>query len=751
MNILIVDDNAMIQKEKKSALSENDLDLKKTAEKKQPEPSEDSVKADKNVINETCGKIISRYDQTIYSIILTNKLIPQEQLNQILSDFKQKKLSDKTTLLKDILLKSNFISPSLMANLNVATKRQLSKKFGEFIIEKGLIKEKDVNGILEIQANEYKSNKICRMLGDMLLDLGIISSTDLNSAQIEFDPLFYEYSDNNNNTKCEQQNNDGEKKNELSSSETQPAKETDLPDNFQITVSENMLEATIKLVDDLPESVSVDDIKNILKKNMITHKIVDDDVIKNYLQNEAAKQQAFVIARGTAFTPGKDAEIKRYFDMGFLNAGKIVEDGNIDFKDRGEIPHVKKGDLLAEKIPVLQGKEGKDVFGNSIAFPKLNDIKLIRGRGTDISEDRLKLHASSGGIPAITAGGKISVTLKHKIKGDVDFNTGNIDYEGDVIVTGRINEDFSVKANNLYAQSIHDGAKIMAKGNVKVAEGIIGAKIVSEGVVSAKFINKSNIKTVGGVIVTKQVLDSKIRTSGNFLSERGKIISSYVAAKQGIEIKDIGTDVSNPCKIVVGKDELTRKAVDIYENAIKNDKEILEKKQTDFETLENTKKVLQQKITEQVYIQDRATLQKKALTERLKAVHGKENINEKEFLKAKKILEELDLRIKNLDEKVNKYFDKLDKTDSDISTQKTCIEKIIDDIENNNIEKEAIMQLAHEKESISVLTVKGSMLSGTKITGPHSFMIVDKTIKASLVKEIQISETTWNLTIKKLY
>ncbi|RZB35898.1 MAG: hypothetical protein SRB2_02696 [Desulfobacteraceae bacterium Eth-SRB2] len=109
------------------------------------------------------------------------------------------------------------------------------------------------------------------------------------------------------------------------------------------------------------------------------------------------------IAEGKPPESGKDEHIKYYFETDSLKVGAIKEGGAIDFKDRGDVPNVKEGDLLVEKIPVVEGKAGKDVYGSPIPPQKPNDIKLKNGKGTKISDDRIKIIAKIDGIPEISA------------------------------------------------------------------------------------------------------------------------------------------------------------------------------------------------------------------------------------------------------------------------------------------------------------------------------------------------------------
>jgi hypothetical protein len=92
--------------------------------------------------------------------------------------------------------------------------------------------------------------------------------------------------------------------------------------------------------------------------------------IKAFLNGEFSLGEGWTIATGTDPIPDTPPQIKYHFDTDPLKIGTLTEDGLMDWKDRGKLPQVKEGDLLAEKIPGPKGKEGMDVYGKKIPIPK---------------------------------------------------------------------------------------------------------------------------------------------------------------------------------------------------------------------------------------------------------------------------------------------------------------------------------------------------------------------------------------------
>ena len=56
---------------------------------------------------------------------------------------------------------------------------------------------------------------------------------------------------------------------------------------------------------------------------------------------------------------GKNARVEFFFNTDYLKAGDLSIDGGIDFKDRGEIPHVEEGTVL------LVGTDTQKIIGET--------------------------------------------------------------------------------------------------------------------------------------------------------------------------------------------------------------------------------------------------------------------------------------------------------------------------------------------------------------------------------------------------
>ena len=278
--------------------------------------------------------------------------------------------------------------------------------------------------------------------------------------------------------------------------------------------------------------------------------MIGDDDLTNMLASLKPKEEGWLIAEGTPPKSGEDAKIVYHFDTEALKVGTVRESGIIDFKDKGEIQQIKEGDLLAEKVPLVKEVPGKDVLGQTIPVDKARDVPLLAGENTKASEDGLKVTAKTGGRPALAKDGRISVYPELRIEGDVGLETGHIRFSGHINVRGIIQEGFRVKGGRLTAMEINK-AEVDIEGDIDIQGGIIGSKVKTNGNIKARYIEASTIRALGDISVRDEVLHGDIEINGllSMSSPAGKIISSTISARKGMEAAIIGSDASRPCTL----------------------------------------------------------------------------------------------------------------------------------------------------------------------------------------------------------
>lgn len=503
---------------------------------------------------------------------------------------------------------------------------------------------------------------------------------------------------------------------------------------FEISLSEDYTKAVIKRkkpVKETDQERTSGDILDLLRHKEISYGILEDEAIETWIKKSTI--DSITVAEGFSAEPGENGKVDYHFQIDYTNPGKIDEDGTIDFRDRGETPFVKTGDLLAAITPAKQGKSGTTVSGTPIPVEEVEEPVFETGPGTQLSEDGLSILASIDGQPHLDKLGTVSVNPELVIPGDVDYETGNITFEGNIIVKGMIKEGFSVKGINLTAQEI-EGGIIDISGDLNVSAGITEATISAQGNIHAKFINKSKISSFGDLCVTKEIIDSTILISGKCRNETGHIIACTISSKLGVEAGKIGTPSSKPSTFKVGIDEhiqLLRKKIDEkLEDSVNKSKLIKD----EIKKLEDEDQALYQQISEKAQIQDRAQLDIKEMLKELKTLTDSNDIAQAQLIKDE--IKRIKQTATTAEKELNTIFEMQDKIASDIQSLKDRL-SYLENVNKNHVqEKKVLKDFERKEEPQPMVSVSKIIIQGNKIKGPHSSIVLNEDKKRCKIQEI---------------
>ena len=151
---------------------------------------------------------------------------------------------------------------------------------------------------------------------------------------------------------------------------------------------------------------------------------------------------------------------------------------SVDYKAIGTVDGVEKGEVLAVLYPGKDGEDGIDVTGINIVTKDAKKIVLCVGEGCKII-DKCTVVATNEGRPS-ARGNTFFVYKTHKIDGDVELKTGNIQFVGDIIVSGSVNEGMKVEAgNSILVKNNVAQAEITASGDVVIKGNVINSNIAA--------------------------------------------------------------------------------------------------------------------------------------------------------------------------------------------------------------------------------------------------------------------------------
>jgi uncharacterized protein (DUF342 family) len=218
-------------------------------------------------------------------------------------------------------------------------------------------------------------------------------------------------------------------------------------------------------------AASNNNIYSEIEKALAAKRIVYGILYENF--KEAIKgNNNVLIAQGTSPLDPVDDKIEYYFPV--TQERKIYEiDGKIDFLNSGSIFFVKEGTLLAKVIEGKDGAPGKDVFGEIIPAPRKARGRLKRGPNCEYTPDKLGVVSKISGMPSLK-NDMITVFNTYNLNNDVDCKTGNIVFDGNILINGNVKEGMKVfSRGSIIVSNNVDSSELKADGNITIMKNLI--------------------------------------------------------------------------------------------------------------------------------------------------------------------------------------------------------------------------------------------------------------------------------------
>lgn len=272
--------------------------------------------------------------------------------------------------------------------------------------------------------------------------------------------------------------------------------------------------------------------------------------------------QQVVLCAGRPPVHGRNGRLERLL-ADRDNVGAEMEDGSIDYRDRGAHPTVQEGVPIARYYPPTKGQRGLDVFGNETPARDGADRPVRTGDNiqAEEQEDGTVLYTATANGLVDVRKGSVGVSQVLQIDGDVDMTTGNLVVNtGSAHIKGTVRTGFSVTvADHLVVNGAIESSLVTCGGDVQVKGGIAmeGKNLVrAGGSITAGFAQDAVLEAEGDVIINNGIINSFITCKGTVLAERGKglVMGGSIIASRGIDVLETGSDLGTQTALTIALD-----------------------------------------------------------------------------------------------------------------------------------------------------------------------------------------------------
>ena len=283
-------------------------------------------------------------------------------------------------------------------------------------------------------------------------------------------------------------------------------------------------------------------LRELLDREGVVFGVDHEALDRAWIRAAAGEAVRAVVARGVPPGPGEDGRVEFFFSP---PTGRPVEDasGNVDHYHLDLIVPVQEGAVVAVCFPPTKGRAGRTVRGEEVPPRNGRPAPLDFGEGLYLSENGELVAKFSGALR--WKGSRILLERVLVISGDVGSATGNVSYDGPVLVKGSVRGGFAVEAGGdvEVAGSVEDAAVTSRQGKVSVRYGIQGrgrAVVRAGGDVMARFVQEAEVECET-LMVNEYILRSTVNARKGVLVEGGKgiITASEICARGHVHAKDV--------------------------------------------------------------------------------------------------------------------------------------------------------------------------------------------------------------------
>ncbi|MBT4097558.1 MAG: DUF342 domain-containing protein [Gemmatimonadetes bacterium] len=273
----------------------------------------------------------------------------------------------------------------------------------------------------------------------------------------------------------------------------------------------------------------------------------DDEAVEQLLAGlSPAETLSVLLMNGEPAQRGVDGRIDYSFDPE-VRSGTLQEDGSIDLRERNSSIGVVVGEKVATIYPPTDGTGGRNVLGEDVAAEDGTASEITGGAN-------ITMASGDGGVIILTSeiagnvhikNGQVEVTPVFRVDGDLTYETGNVEVEGDVEVTGTVLAGFSVKAGGdiTVGGTVENAVSLTARGDIIVAQGVLGeeTQVAAVGNLTARYVQNAHAMVGGDIMIGNYLYNADIRCGGHVSvsdaggGRSGTIAGGRVMATGGID------------------------------------------------------------------------------------------------------------------------------------------------------------------------------------------------------------------------
>ncbi len=283
----------------------------------------------------------------------------------------------------------------------------------------------------------------------------------------------------------------------------------------------------------------------------------NQEVLDKVLKDKEAENVEF--AHGNDPVDGIDAQFEALVQEVEYGTPKESKSGKIDLREVMKFSLIEADTPLMKRIPAKQGQNGRNVKGQVITAIEGDDTPFdenLPGAIVSSKDPNLLMSTCKGHPVILPCGVKVDNSI---VVNNVDMSTGNISYDGSVLVKGEVKPGMKIKVTgDIIVKGVVTKATLIAKNNITVECGIIGsdpkkdgdqsppAILRAGGDVCAQYVTQAEVNAGRDVIVREYIshctTEAKEHVYVGQKGGKGKVFGGTCHAHAGVYANEVGAN-----------------------------------------------------------------------------------------------------------------------------------------------------------------------------------------------------------------
>jgi hypothetical protein len=212
------------------------------------------------------------------------------------------------------------------------------------------------------------------------------------------------------------------------------------------------------------------------------------------------------------------------------------------------------GAPVGRLIPPTAGRDGHDVTGRILRARAGKACAIKLDSCFTVDEEGRVTPTHPGLLEATESAIKVSEAFL--VERSVDFSTGNIRFDGSVIVNDGIRDRFVVQATgNLVVQGLIQAAVLDCEGNFVCRQGMAGrgrGTIRVGGSAEVGYLNDMHGIIEGDLAVGRELIGCELTVGGHLVAENARLLGGETSVRYGATLGEVGARSDAPTVLAVG-------------------------------------------------------------------------------------------------------------------------------------------------------------------------------------------------------